>query len=1323
MSNPVVIKSADDLVPAVQWAGDNPKARWYVARMARAFNREDLIPEEWGTEEVSSFREQKLSSEDDLHKSAAIDRAVDAFVDTVEDLKDGAVDQEQAGALVASILAQADRAGVFDETYDAITAGASLYVEDEFVTGEQMEALLASADKIRRVRTQAGVRRYKAPVGTPIIRDPETGKLKADKSKIKLDAKGNHAEVPDSEKPATKHVLTSVSDIEEGDEVTNKDGKTYVVGSIRKTEDGKIKLTVEGEGGEIESYELAPTSRVKVARDEEERPEVDEKGIAERRKNDEKHMDEEISRLKERGAAGDKAAAAEARRLGEQRKEQKSLGKDAKDAVAATKREPIKKTAPDETARTRGKNSHAVTFKDGDKDVTGEFWSEGPVARSAWVQTDDGPVAVKIGTDGKLTKLNYELPTKNIGEMPTGEEKAKALDILKRRQEHAEYEFAKGRRSTWSSPATRKPEPESEKPSDEDVKFAEDVASREQAWEEIATKARENRGKPKLSEKDLDLLMPNRKSDDPELTLDDLQEAAEEPKKPEAKPEPEKAPEKKAPAKSTRAERLERAKKLEADRKAGKITPEEYRKGKQDIANEGVAQYKEEQRASVKPKAEEKAPEPKPVEKAPEPKAEEKAPEKPKREAAAKARAEEKRAEKAKPAPEPEPEKPAAEPEKPKGDGKRYRLGRGYQQWTIASTNDDGTVNLIPAEGAAPVSGKARNRNKVDPKKLVEMKDAAAAPTPLAATQSEAKPADDKKLGDLKDSTGGALSTGGSYNLGRGYQKWKITSVNPDGSVNVEPAGGGDGTRKRWNIAPQKLIPLDADGNKPKAEPKRRGRPKVEKRSEESKLATKEQLEKMQARLAEPTPTRTREDVARERAKAKATTLPAAEVNARTREAQAAKAAEPEPPKAEDFSNHSDYKLVKAEEDARSVVWKAENVRNAVTPQEKATAEANLAAIRAERKSRMPAPAAKPEEKATAAPAKGMSPRVLNALIKAEEARSAGIQAKVTDGTATDTDRAELKASEEQLNTFRAQLSAGQAKDAQKAYAERLDAMPVSSGRRSREELAKEEAERVNRREAEREFFADKQNSATDNEWDGVDDDTLNAMLQGYIAEGELDHADTQSLLKERRERDGRWAGTADDFAQLTDTEVDAKIQEAAAAGNWVELDDLYGERTARGEGDKSAALNARIQELVGNGKSYMEAEAEATGVPLEKLQKNEAIRWMRETYNLDVIQGNRFEELLSTAFKQELDQEIRRAEDASGHLYSPEGYQRMKNQDKEVLWMQAERVAYANASKELIEYWETNGRLTREKFRQRVMEAAGKRGADYQYSNAGNMR
>lgn len=1496
MSKPVVIKSVADLENAIEWAGDNPKARWYVARLAKAFRRADLIPDEWDADNIEDFREQPIRSEEEMARSALIDRAVDGFADTIEDFNAGGVDLPEAEAVVASLMGLADHDGVYDEVLTAITAGASTYVDNEFIDAPVMEALLAAAAMVRKVRSAAGVKRYKAPIGTPIIK--KDGKWVADLSRVRLPG-GDDSKSPEGPHiatnkvaPGTKAVLTHVKDLEVGDEfLDNKDNPRIVV-SIDKGDKKRIKLTVENADGEEQQFEVNEAGRVRVFRDEDDVPEADHAGIAKRRKDDIAAIDADIKRAKERD---------EPSKVTDLQRSKREADIPKPPEYKAT---PLPKQTYDETPRQEGAFSQRVRFFDGSTNAStgnpreseADFWSPGPLPRSAWVRHDDGePFVVKIQPDGTVRKVNYTLPEgldhKNL---PTREELANAEDILKRQYAADEAAAAADRANRGWMGRNRKPEMVVPK---EEFDAARSVIARQEKFNKAADKARWTRGAAKLSDRDMSILLPNRGEREPDYMF-----PADFGKEPEPKVEAAKA----APQvsddqllqqalsgenpraahtelvarlnarggspntdenialrrKVTQAERAawdaENTSHAPADDPAQNVgrrvkvigggTDGEYTiKYTARNANYGVADSNglthEVPRASARFLDPIPTPEPaktgNPVvddlnkASTPADKAEvltarldeinshvdefARARTTPERlklinktitdldalseahgtinletrqnskinkairdiestrasahtahnelleryqkesttvdpelteateffdrridqadannwaereewadnamgsmerhaseaeagtpthaaatEAATKyrARRDEYTAKKneaeqirqhqreydeglrqaradfdAKAAETPAPDaKPA----------QVYRVGGGYQQWVIGSTNKNGTVNLIPAPGSAPASGKARNRKNVKKSKLVKVKASAPAPKAIAATESNATPATTESVAGLKDGKRKQLDATGTYNVGRGYQAWKVDSVNDDGTVNLSPTDGGP--RRRWNVAPKKLIPTGE-------ERKSVAKPKVERRSAESKAKTTAALADMKAKAAASRGT----------------------------------------PEA-DLEAMAPMQFKAAREAAENTLWKSRTQRG-MDPAEVADAQATFDRIKGIEQRRQPAPVPEappapiPFKPAAPAPApkKGMSPRVYAALIAANEGTVRSIEAKRDSGTATDADMATLANTLSDLSQLRRDQKAG---------------LPANTTRVRPPAPAKRPAPTAD--DFERAFGKSTVEPATlppvgdhVDEWGnvdkfhGVDDGVITEQLTERIAGGDLDSDAVNELIAEQLKRAGVEGGFGGNslYAEMDHDTLKLLAHDSALQGDWVDVSNIVQEAGKTTEG----RTQQKIMDLINDGHDPLEAEAQATGKTYDVVERERAMEYLKKTY---VIRSGRFEEALSAAYDQELELELIRAESETNGYFTNTAAQRrheMKTaglsdneiqaehrRQNRVLWTGNANTARSQASDELKAWWDKNGRLSKDAFRARVIKAIGGR-PDERFNN-----
>lgn len=453
------IESAKDLPEAIKFAsgdGAGSKFRWYVARMAKAYGKTDLVPGDWDVDTSSAaFR---VHSEAELQQNGRVDQAVDALADTAGKVVDGEVEAEQAATEAGAIMASASRAGVGDEVERAWYEGLDVLVADGSLTDEQREVLVASvagkvkkaAAKIRKVRTMAGVRRYNAPIGTPIVADPKTGKLKADLTRIPkgasdkaknaadrkaaLDAdrakvaeirKSDRAVASDGETlrdveariEANKKALdselsdgdeavrssriakdakverTPIEDLEEGDELQYKTGSgatSRVVEKVTPRSDGGYDLVVSDSEGRETSHTVPKGSQLRKVYGEDEQPEYLSRGTVKDR------LDRDI--------AGIKAEKQRFKAEGADPKD-RYISKDAlvdswlaglNETKGGSTKAPAKWKAPkgtnldDKTPIKRGDKAFGVKFKDEDNnDAEGVFWADGPDANTAWVSVKD----------------------------------------------------------------------------------------------------------------------------------------------------------------------------------------------------------------------------------------------------------------------------------------------------------------------------------------------------------------------------------------------------------------------------------------------------------------------------------------------------------------------------------------------------------------------------------------------------------------------------------------------------------------------------------------------------------------------------------------------------------------------------------------------------------------------------------------------------------------------------------------------------------------------------------------------------------------------
>lgn len=226
---PVRVQSADDLDAAIVWAGANPKNRWYVARMAARFDKSDLIPSDWDVR-ANPAAPRRIASEQDLVDSAMIDQAV----------RNNEVPTTEA------------------PIPDPKTNPAPVPPPGQ----QPVTAAIGKRRKTQKIQTQAGVKRYGAPIGTPIVR--KNGKLVADVTKAVRVDRDNSIAGP--QLPKNRVRASSVADLEEGDEISMKDGTELVIISNEQV-GGKHKLVASDVDGKEHHFDAPATAKIRLIED------------------------------------------------------------------------------------------------------------------------------------------------------------------------------------------------------------------------------------------------------------------------------------------------------------------------------------------------------------------------------------------------------------------------------------------------------------------------------------------------------------------------------------------------------------------------------------------------------------------------------------------------------------------------------------------------------------------------------------------------------------------------------------------------------------------------------------------------------------------------------------------------------------------------------------------------------------------------------------------------------------------------------------------------------------------------------------------------
>ena len=185
---------------------------------------------------------------------------------------------------------------------------------------------------------------------------------------------------------------------------------------------------------------------------------------------------------------------------------------------------------------------------------------------------------------------------------------------------------------------------------------------------------------------------------------------------------------------------------------------------------------------------------------------------------------------------------------------------------------------------------------------------------------------------------------------------------------------------------------------------------------------------------------------------------------------------------------------------------------------------------------------------------------------------------------------------------------------------------------------------------------------------------------------------------------------------KMSDQELEQAMGDALAAEEFDRFDELAAEtdrrdaaRTAARErraADREAREQAQAEEfdrLLSGGWDEESAVEAAYGVSVERQRRDRAIAMLRN----DGYGGRSFDELTRAAFRDYVYQRWRDAEDATnGYMLNRRA--KSRGVDPKSLFVGPERVARANASDELLEWWDQNGRPTLEEFRAELLGDGG---------------
>ncbi|AFN37800.1 head maturation protease [Mycobacterium phage MacnCheese] len=143
-------------------------------------------------------------------------------------------------------------------------------------------------------------------------------------------------------------------------------------------------------------------------------------------------------------------------------------------------------------------------------------------------------------------------------------------------------------------------------------------------------------------------------------------------------------------------------------------------------------------------------------------------------------------------------------------------------------------------------------------------------------------------------------------------------------------------------------------------------------------------------------------------------------------------------------------------------------------------------------------------------------------------------------------------------------------------------------------------------------------------------------------------------------------------------------------------------EREAHAEA-ADRAKSDRMGELMDQGWSEDEAEAEAFGVPIEEVRKRNFMRQARSYGH----SGNTFTQVLKQSFYAEVDEAYWKAEAATNGFMIARKYVGKVN--PAMLWHMSERDARKYMSEEMANWFDQNGRLTFMAYRQSILDGTGK--------------
>lgn len=197
---------------------------------------------------------------------------------------------------------------------------------------------------------------------------------------------------------------------------------------------------------------------------------------------------------------------------------------------------------------------------------------------------------------------------------------------------------------------------------------------------------------------------------------------------------------------------------------------------------------------------------------------------------------------------------------------------------------------------------------------------------------------------------------------------------------------------------------------------------------------------------------------------------------------------------------------------------------------------------------------------------------------------------------------------------------------------------------------------------------------------------------------------DLDAPAQPRKPRD--FAEVETEFYAAVDAGDDAAIDRLAAEMEAIEVAQRKAaDRAAKAKARREAADRdkwARVGDLVEQGVDPLEAESDVFGQSLESLRRRDFMAQARSEGH----QGKGFDELVGSVFDRLIDDLYVAADNATnGYMLKPRFVGKVRARD---LWRMPETRARAVMSDEMAEWFDVNGRLTRQALRRSILDGSG---------------